>query len=201
MDLGEFIPDYYQETIENYMKKVPLWSFDDNVSGMPDMDIELPDGLSFANSQYGFGSPIYSPSFGWETEERLFAILQPMIAKALKIFPIELDVHRVRGGLMTRHSFNGLNYPHVDFHNPHYTFLYYVNDSDGDTFIFNEKVDHNATEHTMPKKLTLMNRFKPKRGHAIMFNGLLYHSSSTPVDHDSRIAININLFPINKDEV
>ena len=201
MNLGEFIPDYYQETIENYMTRVPLWSFDENVSGMPDMKVQLPDGLRFAESQYGLSSPIYSPSFGWETEENLFAILQPMITKVLKIFPIGLDVFRVRAGLMTRHPFNGLNYPHVDFHDPHYTFLYYVNDSDGDTFIFNEKVDHKSTEHKMPESLTLMNRFTPKRGHAIIFNGLHYHASSTPEKHDGRIAININLFPVNMDEV
>lgn len=201
MKLDQFIPDYYQDVIEDYMSRSEIWSFDDNVSGMRDMRYVMPEGLYIAERQFGFSSAIYSPKMGWQTNEKLFAILQPMIKKMMEIFPIPLEIYRVRGGLMTRQRQTGLNYPHTDYFQPHYTFLYYVNDSDGDTFLFNEKVDYKDTDHKMPTKFTLMDRVAPKKGDAIIFNGLLYHCSSTPENHDSRIAININLFPINNNEV
>jgi hypothetical protein len=198
LKFDEFIPDYYQHTIEDYMTKAPVWGFSSNVSGRDERSFSLPDGLEIAENQYGLGSSVFLESDRSSTDEKLYAMLQPMINKIRLLFPIELAVHRVRGGMMTRHSDNKLHIPHSDYHFPHYTFLYYVNDSDGDTFLFNEKVTPFVKGIDYPDNFSLLERFSPKKGSAIIFNGLHYHSSSTPVDHDSRIAININLVPLDE---
>ena len=77
--------------------------------------------------------------------------------------------------------------PHVDMNIPHMVLLYYVNDSDGDTIIFNEKY---CSEET--PMLTVDKVITPRAGSAIIFDGLTYHSSSSPKNTKERIVLNIN---------
>jgi hypothetical protein len=68
------------------------------------------------------------------------------------------------------------------------TVLFYLNDSDGDTFFFNE----NARDG-VPEKLTIQHRQSPKHNMAVMFDSSQYHASSPPRITDYRISINIVL--------
>ena len=77
--------------------------------------------------------------------------------------------------------------PHVDMTIPHLVLLYYVNDSDGDTIMFHQKYSSEEI-HT----LTVDKRITPKAGAAIVFDGLTYHSSSSPRHAEERIVLNIN---------
>ena len=72
--------------------------------------------------------------------------------------------------------------PHVDLpYLKHYSnLLYYVNDTDGDTYFFN-------------KDETIREQISPKRNRAVYFDGDILHASSNPKKHDSRIVINLNL--------
>jgi len=81
--------------------------------------------------------------------------------------------------------------PHVDMTTPHMVLLYYVNDSDGDTVIFNQKYSAESSS------LTVNRRISPKAGAAILFDGLTYHSSSSPQYAEERIVLNINFIPNN----
>lgn len=84
--------------------------------------------------------------------------------------------------------------PHIDSVHPGIkTLLYYVNDSDGDTFVFNEKYD---PENPVIDTVTIANRYSPKKGTAILFDSNLYHAGSNPVLHQDRIAINFIFKPI-----
>lgn len=74
---------------------------------------------------------------------------------------------------------------HLDYRFPHKSFLYYVNDSDGDTLIYQERLGTEAEDRTIASVV------KPQAGKAIAFDGLHYHSSGAPYDSDYRIAINI----------
>lgn len=76
--------------------------------------------------------------------------------------------------------------PHTDDEIPHKVFLYYINDSDGDTILFNEKYGDN------PKELTVRERIRPEKGKAILFDGLQYHASSAPRVSNYRAVINIS---------
>ena len=69
--------------------------------------------------------------------------------------------------------------PHVDVKFEHLVVLYYVNDSDGDTFIFDKTL--NDTPTIKPNtKFEVIKRITPKKGRAIIFDGNRYHSSSCP---------------------
>lgn len=63
------------------------------------------------------------------------------------------------------------------------SFLYYVNESDGDTVIFNEKPG--------AASLTECVRSSPEKGKLIVFDSYYLHSSSPPKHHDARLVINI----------
>ena len=74
------------------------------------------------------------------------------------------------------------NVPHMDYEDPDIiSILYYVDQSDGDTVVF-DKYDG--------KQLGEPNRFRPIRGSAIAFNSNQYHCSSNPIKTRRRIVIN-----------
>ena len=72
------------------------------------------------------------------------------------------------------------NCPHTDRDEPHLSAIYYVNDSDGFTFLFDN--DNNIIEKVMPKK-----------GSLLLFDGAIKHASGHPVEFLKRCIINFNL--------
>jgi hypothetical protein len=59
--------------------------------------------------------------------------------------------------------------------------LYYVNDSDGDTYFFGKEKDSE-----------LVQKITPKKNRAVIFDGSTWHASSLP-SKNHRIVINFNL--------
>jgi hypothetical protein len=86
--------------------------------------------------------------------------------------------------------------PHVDFPtgHPYSTLVYYVDDSDGDTIIF-DKIFNPLEETYNPvfaEPLPELLRITPKKGSAVYFNGHRYHAGNYPVNNSSRIVINFD---------
>ena len=86
--------------------------------------------------------------------------------------------------------------PHVDFptDQPYSTLVYYVDDSDGDTIIF-DKIFNPSEETYNPvfaEPLPELLRITPKKGSAVYFNGHRYHAGNYPVNNSSRIVINFD---------
>ena len=78
--------------------------------------------------------------------------------------------------------------PHVDLVNPtdnNYSLVYYVNDSDGDTILFNEQFGDEFDN------VTIAHRQTPKQGCALLFKSGTYHASTSPMIAKSRVVINI----------
>lgn len=76
--------------------------------------------------------------------------------------------------------------PHVDTDDNHYVMIYYVNDSDGPTYLFNNKYNGEI------QNLEIADKIFPKKGRALIFNGRYYHASSSPVTSKYRIVVNYN---------
>lgn len=95
---------------------------------------------------------------------------------------------RVKANLLPKQESYPLDYynsPHVDsITEPGESLLYYVNDSDGETFLFNER------KNTKFSHLTLNQKISPKRGRSIFFDSDYYHASSSPKNSDIRVVIN-----------
>jgi len=80
--------------------------------------------------------------------------------------------------------------PHTDYtvDFPFVTAIYYINDSDGDTIIFNETNEHKG-------ELTIKHRITPKQGRMVMFSGDYLHSGNNPTTDIPRLTLNINFVP------
>ena len=77
--------------------------------------------------------------------------------------------------------------PHVDQNTGHKVFLYYINDSDGDTIFFNEFFDN-----TKKTELTEMVRVSPEMGKGIVFDGFQFHAPTAPKMSSFRVVLNID---------
>jgi len=80
------------------------------------------------------------------------------------------------------------HYPHIDTPERHYVLLYYINDSDGPTWLFNNKYDGENHSDTLETAI----KIEPKQGRAVLFDGRYFHASTNPAKHDYRAVINFN---------
>ena len=69
--------------------------------------------------------------------------------------------------------------PHVDRKDKHIVLLYYVNDTDGDTILF----DNN---------LNIIKRVSPKKNRVLIFDGNILHAGCSPIQSKKRVGINFN---------
>lgn len=85
---------------------------------------------------------------------------------------------------------NAHGMPHVDFteiKEPLLSAIYYVNDSTGDTLIFDQRYGQSAP-------LTIKTRVAPRKGRLLVFDGALLHAGNTPKTNAPRVNINFNGF-------
>jgi len=105
------------------------------------------------------------------------------------------NIIRVKANLM----FKDATYPtdchngaHVDFFdNTVITFLYYINDSDGDTIFFSDFLNHKEDkEDENITELVEVHRETPKAGMGLLFKSNQLHSSSPPKYTNRRMVMN-----------
>jgi hypothetical protein len=84
--------------------------------------------------------------------------------------------------LKTNHSTAIYTTPHIDYNYDHTVLIYYANDSDGDTVIFE---DHKSTK--------VLECIEPKKGRFLTFDGNLYHSAGLNKIYDLRMNLNFNI--------
>lgn len=80
--------------------------------------------------------------------------------------------------------------PHVDSIKPHVATIFYLNDSDGNTVIFNEKFDE-STKIT-ESELTVQKEIEPKSNRLVIFDGHYIHTGHVPAHHNNRVILNSN---------
>ena len=125
------------------------------------------------------------------------------------------NISRCKVNLQTRGKLNGngkYNLPHVDQFlesNDNWAAIYYMNDSDGDTYFFKDGIEK-FTQAMKDKDASTFNNFKiksriaPKKGKLIAFPMDQVHAGSHPIESDFRAVINYN-FKLqrmeNRDEI
>jgi hypothetical protein len=89
------------------------------------------------------------------------------------------------------------NLPHVDYFFPHETMIYYLNDSDGDTRIFDQEFEATTNNFGIGHHdtFTTKHQITPKANRLLWFNGFRYHTASNPINSNRRVILNINLLP------
>jgi hypothetical protein len=85
---------------------------------------------------------------------------------------------------------NCCNEIHVDNFEMHKTLVYYINDSDGDTILFDKLWEPGIKEYAVKTA----ERVTPKQGRIVCFNGLRFHAPSNPIHNRRRYVLNINFY-------
>lgn len=95
---------------------------------------------------------------------------------------------------------------HVDNPVQHIAMVYYINDSTGNTYIYNDDEGNNAENYQKHKynsidhtKFSLIKKVTPKMGRVVVFNGSLHHHAEYPKDGD-RFIINFNFVAKEKNK-
>ncbi len=112
-------------------------------------------------------------------------VLVTKIAKYLKKDKITLA--RAKANLQHQVTGNKKEYfntPHIDEPTlKHWVCIYYLNDSDGDTLLFE---DEKATK--------VIHSVSPKKGRFLFFKGDVTHAGKHPIDSKVRIVINMDFY-------
>lgn len=121
----------------------------------------------------------------------MFPYLKPMLYMIEEKTGRKLSrIHRIKlnhQGQIPNFTKEQYNIPHTDDARRELTtIIYYINDSDGDTVMFNEH--HNPDWHIT--SLTVDQRITPMMGRAIVFPSTQFHASSNPIGTPSRFVIN-----------
>lgn len=197
--------------IEKYILDRVTWQFNSYTTSIG-KDKKFED-LNNINDQFQFVCPLLNNvdapnakkiNFVNTQENESLILLYPLLEVCFKqkIELYENSILRIKANLQTRKEDkkgNQFSIPHIDCMLPskNYTLIYYVNDSDGDTFFFNEEVNSLSNMHDVSEldKLTVYRRVTPKKGRAVLFRSDILHAGSHPKKSEKRIIINYNFFP------
>lgn len=185
MDLDEF------KSMSEFLLGMHFpWFYGEHVSLDPTDSAFIEDPLAIET--WGFHHSVFERE--WNVKSFTYENLIPFFNKINEEFRLnEDDLIRARLSLkFQKQGFTNNNYnmPHVDYYYPHESFIFYLNDSDGDTRIFNEWYieDKNFRE----TKFSTQSRVTPKANRLIWINGLQYHTASNPIESHKRAIINLN---------
>lgn len=181
--IDDFILPHYQNKIEAILTSTqfPYFYSDDTINTLK-TDTYFTDSNTINEPQFSHvfvnDGNINSPFF---TE------VQRITIKLEEMLNIPVDILRCKANLNLKSNIqnsNKYNFPHIDNTlDKSITAIYYVNDSDGDTYFFDKKNGN------------IIKQITPKKGRLIFWNGLKFHAKGFPIITNKRIVININLFP------
>lgn len=174
--LDDVIPQRYQDEIEKAMigeNNSTAWFLQHDISyNNQRTDIKM------ENKTPGFSHVFFNES---GVVSGLFNFMLPMVYTALDKDNKELkQILLARSFLQFPGTNSKKNNPHVDLESDHLVCLYYVNEADGDTVIYNETFQDISKDNLKLENLTILKQVSPKKGRVILFQGNHYHSSSTP---------------------
>jgi len=132
------------------------------------------DPLEFDVGQ--FTSPVIIDEKPDYVNDRYIEMILPIVLKINSYVEIQ-NINRLKFNLLLKQNIgkNQYNTPHRD--PGRHSFVYYLNDSDGDTFFFNED-------------MSVSNRVTPKKNSGVLFDSTVLHASANPAITDARFVLN-----------
>ena len=171
----EIVDIFDQEIIKNFLYDTGQWSFVKDVS-MKDNKQQRPGFKIIFNQLH--------PSIDLVLKNTIkkLKLKNPTLLEARTFLQLPLDKKYIGEGIDT---------PHLDRTTPHWSFIYYVEDSDGDTIIYDYK---SKNENDIPyfEDVKELKRIKPKQGTIVAFDGLHWHTAEQPTKN-KRCIINFNI--------
>jgi len=199
--VDNFFPNFYLKTIigeleRSYIKTV-FWH--NGVSGINKPDWKLANLKQNINAEDKVGTtihPIYRadiPEWGEESPFRdsLKKDLPSFIEKKFNIrckelFSINLNISSATPDFPD----DCYTVPHVDMYQSHQSIVFYFDDIDGDTVLFN---NFWPKDNILDTKMKIVQKVTPKKNQCLLFNGLRYHAL-IPSKKGLRRVLSINFF-------
>jgi hypothetical protein len=183
------IPKGYQDQLEEDITQV----------GFPWMYVE-----DVTYNGYGNNSGLVHSAFDFgRPPGEYLAFIKPLIYSLEQAVGNKIEkLLRIRIGFLTPRTDVGYehNAPHVDFLYPHYTACYYINDSDGDTVMFDQVISNMGVDindrvllnFTQTTSFTEAARCSPRKGTAFIMDGRHFHASTNPKINKRRLVATVN---------
>ena len=183
--IEDAVPKDFQEKIKQTLIERPDWRFLDDMSYAK---------IKMRHPSYGFNMLFKHPHAGIVSDlyeeicVKIIDYIKPKInfkvddiAFTRSFLQLPLDQKFIK-------DHNGI---HVDMDVDHYACVYYVNDSDGDTIVY-EQNRYDTIAGSQHVELKEHKRVTPKQGRMVLFDGARYHCSSQP-KNGYRCIINFDL--------
>jgi hypothetical protein len=171
--LSNYFPYYY---FENTVKKEFLKN-DNKIS-----KFKINDYLQFSHIFFNYNNKKQTSEINSDYFQIIYDILNKVKEKLN--FINDIKIIRAKINLQTQFKNNKkdvINTPHFDFKNiPHIVIIYYVNNSDGKTYLFK-------------KNGNVLVGVSPKKGDVLIFDGNILHAGSNPLKSEKRLLINIDI--------
>ena len=172
------LPQNLHQALLNLVQgKTFFWYYQPNIAYAKDAD--KPND-PFAIPSFGLTHNVWDVELGQVSE--VLQYMGPIVEQFQEISKIKINNFiRIKINLLVQYT-------------PHKSLIYYLNDCDGDTFIFNET--YNPADQTTWPPLntpTVKERITP-RANSLYYleDGFAYHSSSNPISSERRFTINFN---------
>ncbi len=182
--IDNFLDETLSEELENFLLhsvNFP-WFFVD-FGTCPKQDLDKYPAYA-ANDRPQFGHSFYNTSYS----SNYYPLVNILVKKLEELENTNYfsRLIRIKANLILQDKLfdkDSYHFPHVDqFDAKTISLLYYVNNSDGDTFLFDEEKLGNT--------LTLKNRVSPVKNRAVLFESHRLHASSSPINSKFRCVIN-----------
>lgn len=184
LEVENFLNPNEQQDLINYLCKPNFpWCFTyDAVRGTTENIVINDDSVAGMFHTFVYDGKVVSP---------FYDDIKWMFPKFEKIGLADKDVMRIRAGMFFKHPDTNVHPAHVDANGVnHITAVYYVNDCDGDFYLYEEK--DSDFPFKRPLEYTVKNIANPAQGKLVVFNGDHYHASSYPNRSAIRLAITFN---------
>jgi hypothetical protein len=184
-EIEKLIPPSYANILEEILCRNPefTWVYTPSTNNQTETRLMKKDPRAYESEQL-----VHALFLEGAKRSQFFDLIFPLFYFLEDKTGIQLGgIERIKANMLLRASTppDQFNTPHIDIPDAGYkSLLYYVKDSDGDTFIFNE-------HYGDKKDLTVAKRVSPKKGRAVVFDSNTWHASSNPREHQNRVVINL----------
>ena len=127
-----------------------------------------------------------------KTHGRLGDLVYPFALK-VKSYLGAKKILRVRADMCLQNPQGAVHGPHVDYPGKfHYSSILYLNETDGNTFIFNERDPGSQVDGKNISHFSIKETIQPKPNRLVVFDGRYIHSGCSPKEHKCRKLLNSN---------
>lgn len=170
--IDNFVPSVYQDALKKTLLSPNFpWFFEDKT--VLENNFYISDSHQFIHNFY----------YGNQQSSSFFPLVEPIQYHLMISENIDTTrIIKVKANLNIKAAGSDTYAPHTDCKGATFSYItciYYVNDSDGDTVLYD-------------KDLNEIHRVTPKQGRLVYFDGNTLHAGHRPVNNELRCILNFN---------